>query len=243
MSEDVFTFDERSHTYRLNGKRMTGVTTVLGVINKPALVPWAAKQAANYFNENHDPKTCSDPRVFQTLCNEANNAHRRKRDDAAQKGTDVHAEIETLINNAIEHNDGYISKDISHENKQVNHWIKWSVKNNVKYVGAEQRVYSKKLFVAGTYDFKCEIDGKLYIGDIKTTSGIYDRTPFAQCAAYQRFEEEMTGKDGVKGRVVVNLKKDGRFNEEKDVHWSWDYHTDLELFQSALSIYRIMNNY
>ncbi len=135
---------------------------------------------------------------------------------------------------------------------QTVHFINWAIKNKVKFLESEKRVYSLKHFTGGTYDFKCELAGKIYIGDIKTSSGIYDRTPFAQCAAYQMMELEMAvdgiekGGDkytNVDGRLIINLKKTGKFNEEKDVHFSYDYSTDLELFMSALKIYRILNNY
>ena len=43
-----FTFDEKRHRYYLDGKAMTGCTTVLGVIAKPALIQWAADKAAAY---------------------------------------------------------------------------------------------------------------------------------------------------------------------------------------------------
>jgi hypothetical protein len=47
-TDDVFEFDEKSHIYKLNGKKLTGVTTILGVINKPALVGWAARMAVEH---------------------------------------------------------------------------------------------------------------------------------------------------------------------------------------------------
>ena len=55
-------------------------------------------------------------------------------------------------------------------------------------------------------------------------------------------EEEMTGIKDVQGRLIINLKKTGVFDEDKDVYISEHYEDDLELFMSALSIYRIMNN-
>lgn len=231
----MFEFNAKTHTYTLDGKRMTGVTTVLGVIAKPALIGWAANQAVDYIKE----------RIFEvdidTLANkvlpEARKAHIKKRDKAADAGTDVHAIIEEWVKKSM--------KDlmtIPSDNKQVQHFMKWAVKNKVKFLESEKQVYSKTHFTAGTYDFKCEIDGKTYIGDIKTTSGIYDRTPFAQMAAYEMMEKEMKPKTKIDGRIIVNLKKTGIFDEDKDVYISEHYEDDLELFMSALSIYRIQKN-
>ena len=41
-----------SHGYTLDGQKVAGVTTVLGILDKPALVNWAAKQSAGYAIEH-----------------------------------------------------------------------------------------------------------------------------------------------------------------------------------------------
>ena len=43
-----FTFNKEEHYYELDGKRMYGITTILGVIAKPALIQWAANMAVEY---------------------------------------------------------------------------------------------------------------------------------------------------------------------------------------------------
>ena len=45
IPETGFYFDEEKHRYYLDGKQMTGVTTILGVLAKPALIQWAANMA------------------------------------------------------------------------------------------------------------------------------------------------------------------------------------------------------
>ena len=235
MSE--FTFDEKSHKYHLDGKPMTGVTTVLGVINKPALVAWSAKMACEYVRENlHD--LADIERVLEL----AKGAHNRFRDKAADAGTDVHAECEKYINLMITDQGGVaLLMNDETQNAQVKAFIQWAVDNNIMFLASEKRVYSVKHFTAGTLDFACEIDGIKYIGDIKTTSGIYDRTPFAQTAAYQMMWAEMEGKEPsevAERRIIVNLKKTGTFDPEKDVYISQHYEDDIELFMSALTMYR-----
>ena len=77
-----FTFDPKTHSYYLevNGekKRMTGVTTILGVISKPFLIPWAANMAVDYiekfFKENDEFK---DETLAEVLT-EARKAHSQK---------------------------------------------------------------------------------------------------------------------------------------------------------------------
>jgi hypothetical protein len=235
MSE--FTFNENTHKYFLDGKPMTGVTTVLGVINKPALVAWSAKMACEYVRENL--KNIDD---LESVLELAKGAHNRFRDNAADAGTDVHAECEKYINLMITDQGGvaHLMNDDG-QNAQVKAFIQWAVDNKIKFLASEKKVYSATHFTAGTLDFACEIDGIKYIGDIKTTSGIYDRTPFAQTAAYQMMWAEMEGKEPseiAERRIIVNLKKTGTFDPDKDVYISQHYEDDIELFMSALTMYR-----
>ncbi len=226
--KDEFVFNEKTHRYYLDGKSMTGCTTILGMIAKPALIGWAANMAVDYIEKAEE--------ITPEVLEKARKAHIMKRDKAAESGTDVHAVIEEMINNVIEQSNGLMLTG-KNSNVQVNHFLQWAIKNKVKFLVSEKRVYSKKWFTAGTYDFKCEMGGKTYIGDIKTTKTIFDRTPFAQCAAYQAMEEEM-GEKPVDGRLIINLKKTGKFDEDKDVYASYHYEDDLKIFTSALELYR-----
>ena len=42
----------KSHSYTLDGRRIHGVTTVIGTLDKPALVDWAARETAAYADEH-----------------------------------------------------------------------------------------------------------------------------------------------------------------------------------------------
>jgi len=240
-----FTFDEKTHTYKLDGKRMTGVTTVLGIIAKPALIQWSANMAVEYVMDNFTERLLKYPLPskdeMDLFFKEAKTAHRRKKEDAGQKGTDVHKEIEVLVKKAIEKFGGVIG-EFHPENKQVDNFVTWATKNEVQFLESEKVMYSKKHFVGGTCDFTCIMNGNKYVGDIKTSSGIYGREPFAQCAAYRMMLEEM-GEKEFEGSIIVNIPKTGKFNEDKDVHFSPYYEKDLELFLSALSVYRVINSF
>jgi hypothetical protein len=50
--KEGFVFDEKKHLYFYDGKPMTGCTTILGVLAKPALIPWAAKMAVEYIAQH-----------------------------------------------------------------------------------------------------------------------------------------------------------------------------------------------
>ena len=235
-----FEFDEKTHKYLINGKLATGVTTILGVIAKPALISWASRMASNYVLNN-----LKDLNDLERVCEEAKNAHRSKRDKAGNTGKATHEKCENWIrvrflklppNETIEYD------KLSEEEKKIadimiDNFKDWATKNKVKFLASEKRLYNEELFIAGTVDALCEIGGKKYVLDIKTSSSIFDRVPMAQCAGYRLMLESMGEKD-FKGSVIVNIKKSGEFNEERDVYYSYDYDTDKKIFLAALDIYR-----
>lgn len=259
-----FHFDAKTHRYYLDGKQMTGCTTILGVLNKPALVPWAANMAVDYINHAVLEKmklTSFEELVdgWDNLMEEARTAHARKRDDAAQKGTDTHALVEEYINDCIKQYQGHPIETIHPE---IGAFEQWAKKEDVRFLASEQKVYSKSLFVAGTYDFMFEKDGKRYLGDLKTYKRIHDRTPLIQCAGYAIMYEEMKADqhdfrdaegrraDGeilpderISGYCVVNLPKDRPFNEEADVVWAYDPEADKEGFLACVKLYRLLENF
>jgi len=249
MSE--FTFNPKTHRYYLDGKQMTGVTTILGVIAKPQLIKWASDMAVDYVTENLSKEIFSKieekkqvdileltdiyNKSIGTVLEEARKAYAKKRDKAADLGTQVHEEIEQVIKCKMNGIDWFT------ENPQVQHFIDWADKHKVEFVGSEEQVYSKELFVAGTYDFACIIDGRKYLGDLKTANALYPEY-FYQCAAYRMMAEEM-GHTDFKGSILVRIGRDGNFNEDEDVVISESYEDEKEAFLSALKLYRITNQY
>lgn len=245
LEKKEFTFDPLEHVYTLGGKPMHGVTTVLKVINKPALVPWSAKCVVEYIKE-HAMKSEEAFGWFvdEKMLNEAKMSHQKKKEDAGTAGTDVHAQIETAINEAISVYGGYADKVVYAEHvPQVVKFIQWATENKVKFLASEQRLYSESLWCAGTADFVCEIEGKLYIGDVKTSSAIYPEY-FIQTSAYAKFAEEMDmnegslewmfGKKGFDGVIIVNVPKKGGLvvKENYDISGNW------ECFKACLTIHK-----
>ena len=202
----MFTFNEELHLYFLEvdgvKKPLTGVTSVLQAIAKPALIQWSANEAVKYILEKGVEKDTDFILISKEQLEEARTAHRRKKKDAGQKGTDIHAELEKIIKEAIT-GDGYITSK-THESKQISDFIDWAVSQKVKFLASEKRVYSKIFWLGGTLDFICEIDGKKYIGDIKTSNKIYGREFFAQTAAYRLMCEEQ-GETDFAGSVIVRI--------------------------------------
>lgn len=237
--EQGFAFNEVEHAYYMDGRKMTGCTTILGVLAKPQLIPWAARMACEYVRE-YAPKTDSGEYIAtEEILKEAQNAHAKKKEDGATKGTDTHALVEEYVKGCIELNKGMA---MAPSQREIESFAFWAVKNNIKFLASEAKFYSKKLFVAGTADLIFEKDGKKYLGDVKTYKKIWDRTPFYQCAGYALFAEEM-GESKFDGYCIINLPKERVFNEEEDIKYSFDIEGDTAAFLACVTLYRQNNNF
>jgi hypothetical protein len=267
-SEDDFRFDDKKHAYFLNGKPMLGCTSVLGVIAKPALVPWAARMAVDYLVQVGKPYYGpNDDLVDHYIVNgeqldAAKTAHRRKKEDAAEKGTDLHELVEKWVGVCIAGNAGqplpkgnnWVGEE---EYAPIAPFIEWARKEQIRFIATEQRLYSKALWVAGTCDLIFEKNGKRYIGDIKTYKKIWDRVPLIQCAGYSIMYEEMNALHDkfpsgdtlhsvdpaheIDGYCVICLPKERAFNEAEDVLWSFDPEAEKQAFISAVKLYKYLN--
>ncbi len=240
-------FNEKKHTYELDGELYPSVTTVLNVINKPALIPWAvklcaetAKREINKVTEDH--VAVSD--VVFGIIDEAKKAWTAKRDSAGDVGKEFHKLVEVGIKTCMEKNDGYEpyyefpdnQDDYSQLDNMFYVFSYWCKKNKVKFLRTETKLYSRKYRYAGTMDILCEFDRLTYVADIKTSSNIYP-TMFFQTAAYQYAYTEHNPGAVISGNMIINVTKDGGFKTEE----SYSYADNLSAFLSALNIYKTLN--
>lgn len=244
MTDPLFTFEPEKHVYKYDGKKMTGCTTILGVLAKPQLVPWAARMACDYIRDAEiDWQMGISAEKLDQLLKEAQVAHAKKRDDGATKGTDTHAEVERYINFCIKESGGMPNPVEPHfKGCGIDSFIEWASANNIKFLASEAQFYSKSLWVAGTADLIFEKDGKRYLGDIKTYKKIWDRTPFYQCAGYALMAQEM-GEPAFDGYCIINLPKERNFKESEDIKWSFDIKGDTDAFLACVTLYRQNANF
>lgn len=97
MSAKGLKFSEASHRYWLDGKPVPGVTTVLKVLDKPALPKWAATEVATYVAEN--PAAVEALRSLGTgsMIAALKETPWDKSKRAAQRGTTFHEFAERIL--------------------------------------------------------------------------------------------------------------------------------------------------
>lgn len=240
---DNFAEDHSYYADAEGTKAYTGITTVLGVIAKNALIQWSANEAVKYVKEAKIWQLVPDtPRMIMigdkeldTLLEDARYAHRKKKEAAGETGTDLHALAEGWIKMCIQEFDG---RSLSVCPAGLEKFRDWAQDENIRFVASEKKLYSKTWFIAGTADFIFTKEDRFFIGDLKTQKKLWGREPMLQCAGYASMFEEM--KEGeISGYCVVRISKDGSF----EVKWSYDTIGDTKAFFAAVELYRCLKNW
>lgn len=236
-------FDPKTHTYLIDGKPATGVTTVISVLAKPNLISWAARMAVEHIESNALKNEFEGDLIFYEvspeLLAEAKVAHTKKKEAAGAHGTDTHAFIEKYIDICLG-NGGTPSLPKDSEYKELGYtaispFIDWAIENVGHFLFSERQMYDANLYIAGTADFAyVGKDGKRYMADFKTSSGVYGIDYWLQTAAY-RMLAEGEGDEPYDGCVVVRLGKDGSF----EVQQLEEYVLYKEAFLACLTLYRL----
>ena len=168
-----------------NGQHIPGVTTILGKgMPKPALVPWGIKTVAEYAVNNREALAELPPtEMLKTL----KGAPYAERDEAAKRGTEVHALAERLV-------DGDEVSVPAELQQHVNHYIEFLDAFRPEPVLAEVVVYNCEYGYAGTLDLIADMGGERWLLDLKTSKGVYGETGY-QLASY-RYATHYVDADG-----------------------------------------------
>ena len=221
-------FDEEKHHYKWDGKPVPGVTTILQVLGKPALVPWAAGMAADHWLE----AIKSGRTDYTFIHKESKGAHRKKAKDAANIGQNVHEYAECFFKKQT------LPPLLTDQAKRgVDAFHSWFNSHDIKIMASERRVFSKEYYYAGTCDFVAEIDGVMGVGDIKTSSGIYPEMRL-QTAAYQNALEE---EKGIKFPIRWIVRFDKKTGDFEVKHFD-NFDLDFAGFRAALDIHRTLQS-
>lgn len=233
-------FDAREHAYfRVDGHApeiVPSVTTVLGVLDKPALVRWAANEAADYFPRAWsaaDPKPDGEEAVRQWLLETSQKARGASKDvqrTALNIGSVTHDLLERFLRAHIGETItarmklpaprvgalGPTGPNALTENEMdavmscAEAAQAWMASHEFKPIKTEAVLYSLLYGYCGTTDTVGLVDGVLTIADWKSSKRLYPEYA-VQTAAYLEAYFEESGHAAMQ-RVVCRLgKTDGKF--------------------------------
>ncbi len=166
-----------------------GVTTVINLLAKPALINWAWKLG---------------------LAGEDMN---KVRDKAADIGTCVHQQCDMYLKKAPVDLTDFTGNTVQKAEPLYKAFVEWFAKEGLVVVASEVGVVSEAWQFGGTIDFVAtDPSSKRGLFDIKTSKGIYDEYKI-QLAAYEVGWNETHPKEPIDYIKVVHLDK-----ETNDLH-------------------------
>ncbi len=196
-----------------NGDRVPGVTTILDVINKPALPVWANRLGFNRVN-------ATDHLDF-----------------LASAGTLAHHMIEhRLIGGALDIA-GYTQDQTALAERALSGFLAWAEGKALETHELELSLISETHGYGGTLDFLGLVDGVLTVADWKTSGRIYDDHLY-QLAGYHGLLTE----NGytVDGAMVLRLDRDDAGEWSERVLSVPEIAPYFNVFLAALSLHNFI---
>ncbi len=204
----------KAHTiYKLaDGTKVPGVTTVLSVLNKPALVKWANNLGLQGIDSN------------------------KFRDKMADIGTLAHLMILNYFKDIEGDYSEYSKDDIDKAENCLISFYSWVKENKVEPIDIEIPLISKRFGYGGTIDLYCKLNGIATLVDFKTSKAIYEEM-FIQVAAYWQILVE--SKRHITQARILRIGRDE--SEGFEDHNITDIDLYWQIFYHALNIYQIKN--
>jgi len=198
--------------YRLADKTIVpGVTTVLNLLSKPALVPWANKMGLQGIDTS------------------------KYVDDKADIGTLAHAIITDKLTGKETDTSDYSKNQIDlAENSCLSFW-EWGKDHKIESVMfVERPLVSEAHRFGGTLDIYAVVNGRKEIIDLKTGSGIYDEHIYQVAVLKMLLEENGFPVDGTR---VVNIPRAETEAFGERVISETENRVGWEIFKSLLAVY------
>lgn len=207
----------RAPRYLVNGtEKPKGVTTILGQTLAKDLIDWAISCSIDYLRTKLPVVTEEDLRV-------ASKAYTVKRDSGANTGTEAHI----LVEDQLKGREVKLEGASQEAENAFSAFMDWYTNVPIKVINVEEVIYSAEYKFAGTYDCMLEVEGKVYLCDLKTTNtsrkapkGVYAEN-FIQLGAYAMAHEEQrvfelanggTKLVEIEDLMVISAKKNGELD-------------------------------
>lgn len=144
-----------------DGTIVPGSTTILSILDKPALIHWA----------------------WNLGC--IGQDYRKVRDQAANIGTIAHYIIECYLIKQEPDLSDYTPNNIKKANNAFQAYLEFEKRYNLKIIKSELPLVSEKYNYGGTIDCYCMLNDHFALLDFKTSSGLYPEMR-CQVASYQQ---------------------------------------------------------
>lgn len=197
------------------GKRVPSVTTILGLLNKPALVYWANKMGLNGINT------------------------RDYVDDKADIGTLAHKMVENYCNGKVVEYLDYEFEQVETAQIAFNKWLDYIKDKEFDPIENELMMVHEELSYGGQIDIYANLEGKKTLIDIKTCNGIYFEQYIQLSAYYMLLKEKGYEVDRA---MIVRIGRDEEEGFEVKEITIDEMNILFEIFKSLLTVYNTKKN-
>ena len=199
--EIVLEFNSGNHQYRVVTKgrkfKVPSVTSITGILDKPALIPWAVNSTLEVIKDALAPGQEYSEVYLEEVLKAAKDASQNIKREAAGRGTSIHKEVERSLRS----DEGYVT-----DNPGASAILSFLGHSSITPECVERKVYSRRHRYSGTLDcIGRDRDGGLVLLDWKTGKDVYPEF-LLQTAAYVIAYEEETG-DEIKRRIICVVKE------------------------------------
>lgn len=199
--------------YRTNdGKRVPGVTTVLQVLNKPALLDWANRIGLEGINM------------------------REYRDELADIGSCAHHMILCRLRNEDPDLTAYSPNEVNAAQNSMRSFYEWEKRHVVEVIMSETPLVSNQHGFGGTPDVYANVDGVPTLLDWKTGRGIYDEMLYQVGGGYALLLREQGYP--VEKAWIVNVPRTESEGWIERVETDLDRYQ--KIFLTSLDLYRLI---
>lgn len=215
-----------SRTYKLEAGEYPSVTTILDILDKPALKQWAVNMAIDYVKVE-----MSKPDAYiATVLDLAKVEWKNISQEAMDIGTEIHNLIEVYIKSGKDAV-GELKPEV--ENGFIA-FLEWEKENIDEWIESEMIVHDSDNCYAGTLDAIAKLrNGKIYVIDFKSSKGFYSGYDM-QVSGYRHAWEKMTSQLA-DGMGILRLDKITGLPEFKD--YSKVYDNKLNAFLRLVDYY------
>jgi hypothetical protein len=209
-------FSAGHQRYVLDGKRVPGVTTYIGIMAKPFLIPWANKMGLDGIDTT------------------------KYVDRQADIGTVTHARIHCdLTGKTLDERN--LSPDVI--SKSANGYLRfldWWQRERFVVIASELQMVSRRFRCGGTLDILAQRpDGKRALIDIKTGKGIYTEAKIQSSVYAEMWEELERDRIRANPELMKALGDEGFLNATR-IDYVWVVRTGKE-DEDDLEVVEVMN--
>ena len=206
--------------YELNGIQYPSVTSIIGQLEKPALIAWASNCAVDYVAENIKAiQNPAGPHVVDHILRDARQAFRNAGDKAKDIGTITHDAIEQYVKAGVDSSESYPEQ----VQNSLLAFYDWEQKNHVVWEESELTLFNIEKGYSGTCDAVATVNGVRYLVDFKTSKAVYDEYRL-QLAAYRAAYNLMYPDRPLDHVAVLRLDKETGEPEWRDLDNKLAFH-------------------